>query len=174
MNGNAHSGTLRGLSKPRPEPAFDVSRIMKLLPHRFPFLMVDRIISFQPHEYVQGIKNVTINEPYFQGHWPRNPVMPGVMIIESMAQVSSVLTVNADGEKSHPHAYFLSIENAKFRRAVVPGDQLIIESTTKRMRRNAIRVKSVARVDGIVVAEAEMTFALHDEPMANGNGNGEG
>ncbi len=173
MNGNAHSGTLRGLSKPRPEPAFDVNRIMKLLPHRFPFLMVDRIISYQPHEYVQGIKNVTINEPFFQGHWPRNPVMPGVMIIETMAQVSSVLTVSSEGEKSHPHAYFLSIENAKFRRAVVPGDQLIIESTTRRMRRNAIRVKSIARVDGLVVAEAEMTFALHDEPMPGANGNGE-
>jgi beta-hydroxyacyl-ACP dehydratase FabZ len=145
---------------------------MKLLPHRFPFLLVDRIISYQPFEYVQGIKNVSVNEPFFQGHWPRNPVMPGVLIIEAMAQVSSVLTVKEDGEKSHPHAYFLSIENAKFRRAVVPGDQIVIESTTKRMRRNAIRVKSVARVDGQVVTEAEMTFALQDEPMPGSNGTG--
>jgi beta-hydroxyacyl-ACP dehydratase FabZ len=166
MNGSAHSGTLHGLSKPRPAPAFDVNKIMKLMPHRFPFLLVDRIIAFQAFEYVQGIKNVTINEPFFQGHWPRNPVMPGVLIIEAMAQVSSVLTVNAEGEKTHQHAFFLSIENAKFRRAVVPGDQLVIESTTKRMRRNAIRVRSVARVDGQVVAEAEMTFALHDAPLS--------
>ena len=173
MNGNAHSGTLRGLSRPRPEPAFDVKQIMRLMPHRFPFLMVDRIISYTPHEYVQGIKNVTINEPFFQGHWPRNPVMPGVMIIEAMAQVSSVLTVKPDGEKSHPQAYFLSIENAKFRRAVVPGDQLIIEATTKRMRRNAIRARAIARVDGHVVAEAEMTFSLHNEPMPGSNGNGD-
>jgi len=170
MNGNANSGTLRGLAKPKPEPAFDVNKIMKLIPHRFPFLLVDRIISYQPFEYVQGIKNVTINEPFFQGHWPKNPVMPGVLIIEAMAQVSSVLTVGADGEKIHSHAYFLSIENAKFRRAVVPGDQLVIESTTKRMRRNAIRVRSVARVDGQVVTEAEMTFSLHDDPMPGSNG----
>jgi beta-hydroxyacyl-ACP dehydratase FabZ len=147
---------------------------MRLMPHRFPFLMVDRIISYTPHEYVQGIKNVTINEPFFQGHWPRNPVMPGVLIIEAMAQVSSVLIVKPDGEKTHPQAYFLTIENAKFRRAVVPGDQLIIESTTKRLRRNALRVKSVARVDGQIVTEAEMTFALNSEPMPNGNGNGNG
>jgi UDP-3-O-[3-hydroxymyristoyl] N-acetylglucosamine deacetylase/3-hydroxyacyl-[acyl-carrier-protein] dehydratase len=173
INGSAHSGTLRGLSKPRPVPAINVNRIMKLLPHRYPFLLVDRIVSYTPFEYVQGIKNVTINEPFFQGHWPRNPVMPGVLIIEAMAQVSSVLIVKPDGEKTHPHAYFLSIENAKFRRAVVPGDQLIIESTTKRMRRNALRVKSVARVDGQVVTEAEMTFALSTEPMPNGNGNGD-
>jgi len=174
-NGNAQTGTLKGLSRPKPEPVFNVNKIMKLLPHRFPFLLVDRIISYQPYEYVQGIKNVTINEPFFQGHWPKNPVMPGVLILEAMAQVSSVLTVSPEGEQTQKQAYFLSIENAKFRRMVVPGDQIIIESTTKRTRRNAVRVRSVARVDDQVVCEAEMTFALQDATViANGNGNGNG
>jgi len=167
-NGNAQSGTLKGLSRPKPEPVFDVNRIMKVMPHRYPFLLVDRILSFQSFEYALGVKNVTINEPFFQGHWPKNPVMPGVLIIEAMAQVSSVITVDCEGEQTQSQAFFLSIENAKFRKQVVPGDQILIESTVKRMRRNAVRVKAVARVDGDVVAEAEMTFALRD-PVPAGN-----
>ena len=162
MNGNAQSGTLERLPKPRPEPALDVNKIMKVLPHRFPFLLVDRIISFTPGEHALGIKNVTINEPFFQGHWPKSPVMPGVLIIEAMAQVSSVLIFGPDGEPTGKQAFFLGIDNAKFRRTVVPGDQIVIESTMKRMRRNACRVKAVARVDDEIVAEAEMTFMLQD------------
>ena len=162
MNGNAQSGTLKRLRKPRPQPALNVNKIMKVLPHRFPFLLVDRIISFTPGEHALGIKNVTINEPFFQGHWPKNPVMPGVLIIEAMAQVSSVLIFGLDGESTGRQAFFLGIDNAKFRRTVVPGDQIVIESTMKRLRRNACRVKAVARVDDEIVAEAEMTFALQD------------
>ncbi len=162
MNGNAQSGTLQRLRKPRPEPALDVNMIMKVLPHRFPFLLVDRIISFTPGEHALGIKNVTINEPFFQGHWPKTPVMPGVLIIEAMAQVSSVLIFGPEGEPTGKQAFFLGIDNAKFRKIVVPGDQIVIESTMKRMRRNACRVKAVARVDDEIVAEAEMTFALQD------------
>lgn len=162
MNGNAQSGTLKRLRKPRPEPALNVNKIMKVLPHRFPFLLVDRIISFTPGEHALGIKNVTINEPFFQGHWPKSPVMPGVLIIEAMAQVSSVLIFGPDGESTGKQAFFLGIDNAKFRRTVVPGDQIVMESTMKRMRRNACRVKAVARVDDEIVAEAEMTFALQD------------
>ena len=162
LNGNAKSDTLLRLKKPRPKPALDVNGIMKVLPHRFPFLLVDRIISFTPGEHALGIKNVTVNEPFFQGHWPKEPVMPGVLIIESMAQVSSVLIFGADGKPAGKHAFFLGINSAKFRRTVVPGDQMEIEATMKRLRRNACRVKCVARVDGEVVAEAEMTFALTD------------
>jgi len=162
MNGNAQSGTLQRLRKPRPEPALDVNMIMKVLPHRFPFLLVDRIISFTPGEHALGIKNVSINEPFFQGHWPKTPVMPGVLIIEAMAQVSSVLIFGPEGEPTGKQAFFLGIDNAKFRKTVVPGDQIVIECTMKRMRRNACRVKAVARVDDEIVAEAEMTFALQD------------
>jgi len=162
MNGNAQSGTLQRLRKPRPAPALDVNKIMKVLPHRFPFLLVDRIISFTPGEHALGIKNVSINEPFFQGHWPKTPVMPGVLIIEAMAQVSSVLIFGPEGEPTGKQAFFLGIDNAKFRKIVVPGDQIVIECTMKRMRRNACRVKAVARVDDEIVAEAEMTFALQD------------
>ena len=161
MNGNAQSGTLKRLRKPRPAPALDVNKIMKVLPHRFPFLLVDRIISYTPGEHALGIKNVTINEPFFQGHWPQSPVMPGVLIIEAMAQMSSVLIFGAD-DLNGKQAFFLGIDNAKFRRTVVPGDQIVMESTMKRRRRNACRVKCVARVDDEIVAEAEMTFALQD------------
>ncbi len=160
MNGNAQSGTLKRLQKPRPEPALDINKIMKVLPHRYPFLMVDRIISYTPGEHVLGIKNVTMNEPFFQGHWPKNPVMPGVMIIEALAQVSSVLIFGPAGAAEGKQAFFLGIDNAKFRKLVVPGDQILLESTAKRVRRNACRVKAVARVDDEVVVEADMTFAI--------------
>ena len=141
-------------------PALDVSKIMKILPHRYPFLLVDRILSYTPMECVTGIKNVTVNEPFFQGHWPETPVMPGVMIVEAMAQVSAVLifgdSPNADGKL----AFFLGVDKAKFRRTVVPGDQLLIECTMIRCRRNACKVAAKAMVDGAVAAEAVMTFGL--------------
>lgn len=162
LNGSAQSGTLKRLRKPKPEPALDVNKIMKVLPHRYPFLMVDRIISYTPCEQVLGIKNVTVNEPFFQGHWPKNPVMPGVMIIEALAQVSSVLIFGPDGVAEGKQAFLIGINNAKFRKLVVPGDQIVLESTAKRMRRNACRVKAVARVDDVIVAEAEMTFAIQE------------
>lgn len=162
LNGSAQSGTLKRLRKPKPEPALDINKIMKVLPHRYPFLMVDRIISYTPCEQVLGIKNVTVNEPFFQGHWPKNPVMPGVMIIEALAQVSSVLIFGPDGVAEGKQAFLIGINNAKFRKPVVPGDQILLESTAKRMRRNACRVKAVARVDDVIVAEAEMTFAIQE------------
>jgi len=162
MNGNASSGTLQGLAQPKPEPALNVNKIMTVLPHRFPFLLVDRILTFIAGERVTGIKNVTINEPYFQGHWPKNPVMPGVLIIEAMAQVSSVLIFGADGNPNGKQAYFLGIDSAKFRKTVVPGDQLVIDAVMLRLRRNACRVKATARVDNDVVAEAEMLFGIQE------------
>lgn len=161
INGHVQSEPRKGSRKPQPAPALTINKIMKALPHRFPFLLVDRIISFTPREHAVGIKNVSINEPFFQGHWPKNPVMPGVLIIEAMAQVSSVLIMNPDGEIPR-QAFFLSIDRAKFRKSVVPGDQIVIETVVKRKRRNACRLKAIARVDDEVVAEAEMTFAFQD------------
>ena len=137
----------------------DVMKIMKIIPHRFPFLMVDRILSYEPQKSAIGIKNVSIGEPYFQGHWPDMPVMPGVLIIEAMAQVSSVLIFGEENvEGKLP--FFMGIDKAKFRRSVQPGDQLFIECELLRLRKRAAKVKAVAKVDGKVVAEAEMMFGL--------------
>ncbi|MCL4695340.1 MAG: 3-hydroxyacyl-ACP dehydratase FabZ, partial [Candidatus Hydrogenedentes bacterium] len=146
----------------------DVNMIMKVLPHRFPFLLVDRILSYVPFERVVGIKNVTVNEPFFQGHWPSMPVMPGVLIIESMAQVSSVLIFH-DNALPGKVAIFLGIDRAKFRRTVVPGDQLILEAEMTQMRRNACKVRACAKIGDSIVAEADMLFGLMDAPLLQGN-----
>jgi len=159
---NGHGTHIRDLENagPAARPALDVGKIMKILPHRYPFLLVDRILSFVPMERVTGIKNVTVNEPFFQGHWPETPVMPGVMIVEAMAQVSAVLIFGDNPDPSGKLAFFLGVDKAKFRRTVVPGDQLVIECTMVRCRRNACKVSAKAMVDGAVVAEAIMTFGL--------------
>ncbi len=142
--------------------ALDVNQIMKILPHRFPFLLVDRILAFEPMKSVTGIKNVTVNEPFFQGHWPDIPVMPGVLIVEAMAQCSSVLIFGENGEPEGKLAFFLGVDKAKFRRTVVPGDQLLIEAEMVHIRHNACKVKATAQVDGAVAAEATMSFGLMD------------
>jgi UDP-3-O-[3-hydroxymyristoyl] N-acetylglucosamine deacetylase/3-hydroxyacyl-[acyl-carrier-protein] dehydratase len=162
LNGHKPFGTRTTTSEARPTLALDVNMIMELLPHRFPFLLVDRILSFVPYERVVGIKNVTVNEPFFQGHWPNMPVMPGVLIIEVMAQVSSVL-ISGDG-KGDPAkvAFFMGIDRARFRRTVVPGDQLFVEAEMVHLRRNACRVRAVAKIDGAIAAEADMMFSLMD------------
>ncbi|MBI2435497.1 MAG: UDP-3-O-[3-hydroxymyristoyl] N-acetylglucosamine deacetylase [Candidatus Hydrogenedentes bacterium] len=163
-NGNGGARPLKDykVSQMRQPAALDVNKILKILPHRYPFLLVDRILAFVPFERVTGIKNVTVNEPFFQGHWPDIPVMPGVLIIEAMAQVSSVLIFGADGDPSGRLAFFMGVEKAKFRRTVVPGDQLVIESQMIRFRHNACKVQAKALVDGAVVAEAIMSFGLMD------------
>ena len=160
-NGNAET---EQTSKPRQPAALEVNTIMKVLPHRYPFLLVDRILTYIPYDRVVGIKNVTVNEPFFQGHWPGVPVMPGVLIIEVMAQVSSVLIF---GDKGEPEklAFFLGIDKAKFRRTVVPGDQIVVEAEIVHLRRSACKVKAVAKVEGAIVAEAEMLFGLTDAPQ---------
>lgn len=165
VNGHAKPYHLASVTSAKPAPALDVNKIMKVLPHRFPFLLVDRILSFVPKERVIGIKNVTVNEPFFQGHWPKMPVMPGVLIVEVMAQVSSVLIFGADGEPAGKTAYFLGIDKAKFRRTVVPGDQLVIESEMLQLRRNACKVRATAKIEGEIAAEAEMLFGLTDLPQ---------
>ncbi len=144
-------------------PVLDITSIMNALPHRYPFLLVDRILEYTPHKNVIGIKNVTVNEPFFQGHWPSMPVMPGVLIIEAMAQTSSVILLcDENGDYRGKAAFFLGIDKVRFRKTVVPGDQLVIESELIRERRNACKVRAVARIDGQVAAEAEMMFGFMD------------
>jgi UDP-3-O-[3-hydroxymyristoyl] N-acetylglucosamine deacetylase/3-hydroxyacyl-[acyl-carrier-protein] dehydratase len=169
MNGNAKGKEEGGKGVKAREPILDVNTIMKILPHRYPFLLVDRILSFEPMKRAVGIKNVTVNEPFFQGHWPAMPVMPGVLIIEVMAQVGSVLMFeDGVGEGPGKLAFFLGIDKAKFRRTVVPGDQLIVEVVMLKQRRSACKVKAVARIEGHVAAEAEMMFGLMDAPQGEG------
>ncbi|MCX5757918.1 MAG: 3-hydroxyacyl-ACP dehydratase FabZ, partial [Candidatus Hydrogenedentes bacterium] len=150
----------------QPEAALDVNKIMELLPQRFPFLLVDRILTYEPRKRVVGIKNVTVNEPFFQGHWPTVPVMPGVLVIEVMAQVGSLLVFDADAvlrhDKPKQYAFLLGIDRARMRRSVVPGDQIVVEAEILHSRRNAVKVKAIAKIDGNPAAEAEMLFGLMD------------
>ena len=142
----------------------DIARIMRLIPHRYPFLLIDRVVDVVLGERATGIKNVTINENFFQGHFPHHPVMPGVLIIESMAQTAAVFVVETLGPEAHGKVvYFMSIEGAKFRRPVVPGDQLRIEVTKEHARRNVWKVHAVARVDSAAVAEATYTAMILDK-----------
>ena len=136
----------------------DINMIQKILPHRYPFLLVDRIIEVNDTRVV-GIKNVTINEPFFQGHFPGHPIMPGVLILEAMAQVGGVGALNLPANVGKI-AYFLTINKAKFRKPVVPGDQLVIEAAYGKSKMSMISTKCVAKVDGNVVTEAELMFAF--------------
>lgn len=153
-------------SHARAEAALDVNKILELLPQRFPFLLVDRILTYEARKRVVGIKNVTVNEPFFQGHWPTVPVMPGVLVIEVMAQVGSLLVFDAAAvlrhDKPKQYAFLLGIDRARMRRSVVPGDQIVVEAEVLHSRRNAIKVKAIAKIDGSPAAEAEMLFGLMD------------
>jgi UDP-3-O-[3-hydroxymyristoyl] N-acetylglucosamine deacetylase/3-hydroxyacyl-[acyl-carrier-protein] dehydratase len=137
----------------------DVNDIKRILPHRFPFLLVDRIVEIKGKERIVGLKNVTVNEPFFTGHFPARPVMPGVLIIEAMAQTAGVLMLNTP-ENLSKLAFFMAIENAKFRRPVIPGDQLRIEIEVLRWKTKTGKVKGRALVDGQIAAEAELTFTF--------------
>ena len=141
----------------------DIARIMHLIPHRYPFLLIDKVVDVVLGERAVGVKNVTINENFFQGHFPSHPVMPGVLIIESMAQTAAVFVVETLGPAAHGKVvYFMSIDSAKFRRPVVPGDQLRIHVVKEHARRNVWKVNAVARVDGVAVAEATYTAMIVD------------
>lgn len=137
--------------------------IMKKLPHRYPFLLVDRIIAMEPNVSITGIKNVTINEPFFQGHFPGQPIMPGVLIIEAMAQVGGVLAFSTGTDAKS--VFFMSIEKAKFRKPVVPGDQLIMQLRVVQQRGNVWKLSGVAKVDDKVVAEADLTAMLTNQEI---------
>ena len=147
---------------PRGGRMLDIERIMEVLPHRYPILLVDRILELTPRKRVVGIKNVTINEPFFQGHFPGHPIMPGVLIIESMAQVGGMLLMDELKEPPPKVVYFMALDNVKFRRPVVPGDQLRSEVEILQLRGRNCRLKGVAFVDGQVVAEAEMLARVVD------------
>jgi 3-hydroxyacyl-[acyl-carrier-protein] dehydratase len=145
---------------------YDVMEIMKFLPHRYPFLLVDRIVEMDPPQRIVGLKNVTMNEQFFQGHFPGAPVMPGVLILEAMAQVAGVLLYRemTDEEKGKKLIYFSGVENAKFRRPVVPGDQLRMEIEIVHRRSNFGKVSARALVEGKLAAESLELFAMGDRP----------
>jgi beta-hydroxyacyl-ACP dehydratase FabZ len=143
---------------------YSITDIMKFLPHRYPFLLVDRIVELEPDKRIVGLKNVTINEQFFQGHFPGAPVMPGVLIIEAMAQTAGVMLYRDMPERDSKLIYFSGIENAKFRRPVLPGDQLRIEMVMLNRRNNFGKMQGRALVDGKLAAEAVMMFAIADRP----------
>lgn len=149
----------------------EAKEIINILPHAFPFLLVDRILEVDPGKRIVGIKNVTYNEPFFPGHFPGQPIMPGVLIIEAMAQTAGVLVFKSmpegDREKVDPHqkrsVFFLGIDNARFRKPVIPGDQLRFELEVTRKRQSIWGFKGKALVDGKLVAEAELLAMLGEE-----------
>jgi len=147
----------------------DIARILQAIPHRYPFLMIDRVVDLVTNQSAIGVKNVSVNESFFQGHFPNHPVMPGVLIIEAMAQTAAILVVETLGPDAAGRVvYFMSVEGAKFRRPVVPGDQLRIHCTKLRNRGNVWKFSAVARVDGSSVAEATYAAMIMDRAAAIG------
>ena len=138
----------------------DIRRIMEYLPHRYPMLLVDRIVEFEPGKRIVGLKNVTINEPFFGGHFPGHPIMPGVLVIEAMGQVGGLLLMDAVDDPENKVVYFMSLSDVKWRRPVTPGDQVLFELEMLNLRRRVCRMKGTGTVDGHVVAEAEMTARI--------------
>src|SRR5215471_13326021 len=144
------------------ETLLDVTQIQAILPHRYPFLLVDRIVDYEAGKRVVGIKNVTLNEPFFAGHFPGAPVMPGVLIVDAMAQTAGVVMLASLPDRESKLVFFTGIDGAKFRRPVVPGDQLRLELTVLKLRPRYIRFRGEAYVGGQLVAEAGISSALVD------------
>ncbi len=142
----------------------DIAQIMKCIPHRYPLLLVDRVLELEPKKRVVAIKNVTLNEPFFQGHFPGAPVMPGVLIVEAMAQAGAVLLLHDMPNRQEKLVYFTGIDGCRFRRTVVPGDQIRFELEVVKLRSTTCKMRGRAEVDGERVTEAEILSALVDRP----------
>ena len=143
----------------------DIHEVLEHLPHRYPFLLIDRVLEVVPNEKIVALKNVTINEPFFPGHYPHHPVMPGVLVIEAMAQAAALLSFKSMGPKPDTNSvyYFVGIDNARFKRPVSPGDQLIFKVAIIQNRRGLWKFQAVAEVDGLVAAEAELICTIRDK-----------
>lgn len=141
----------------------DAQKILELLPHRYPFLLVDRVLEVQGTQKIVGLKNVTFNEPFFQGHFPGHPVMPGVLIIEAMAQTGGLLLMDQIPDREKKVVYFMGIDAVKFRKPVLPGDQLRMEVEMLQFRGKVAKMKGIAYVEGKVAAEAEMLAGVVDK-----------
>jgi beta-hydroxyacyl-ACP dehydratase FabZ len=148
------------------ETVLDARAIQQLLPHRYPFLLVDRIVELIPKERIVGVKQVSINEPFFQGHFPGAPVMPGVLVVEALAQVGAVLALREIEDRDSKLVLFSGINNARFRRPVVPGDTLILEVTALRIGSKVQRMRGEARVDGQLAADAEIMSIIANREAA--------
>jgi beta-hydroxyacyl-ACP dehydratase FabZ len=146
----------RAASRGDGQPIVDAGQIMQYLPHRFPMLLVDRIVEVESGKRIVGIKNVTINEPFFQGHFPGHPIMPGVLIIEAMGQVGGLLLMDSVQKPEDYVVYFMGLDNVKWRRPVVPGDQIVFELEMVQFRRHVCKMKGRGTVDGKLVAEADL------------------
>ncbi len=143
---------------------YNISDIMKFLPHRYPFIMIDRILEFEPGKKIVGLKNVTINEPFFQGHFPGSPIMPGVMILEAMGQTGGVLVIQSLPKEQHGSlVYFMGMDKVRFRQPVIPGDQLICSIEVIKARKKVVKMSGIATVDGKRVAEGEMLASIGEK-----------
>lgn len=150
------------MSEARTPNCIDIQGVMDLIPHRYPILLVDRILDFEPKQWIRGLKNVTMNEQVFQGHFPNRPVFPGVLIVEAMAQTGGCLAMQDIQDRSRKVIYFMGIDAVKFRKPVVPGDQLVMEVKVLSLRGKICKMRGEAFVDGAKVAEAEFMSMLMD------------